>query len=498
MLHADQVEIQHDRAFAGREDGVAALLRQIEEVAQVRQARQRVGVDAAVEIGNVALELVAHADEHPGERADLVPAPVAQRHVVLPAGQPPGGVRQLLQRAGDQPDDEQQQRRKGRDDRRGGGQQYMHQPRPGGVDLPGRRGDHQLHAVGQRDEGHLPRLVPGGVANQAVAALRALQDVLAEGGIRPQGQLRVVDHAAVGAVQAGEAGFIHPDMAHLFGQGVHRNVHAQHADQRARPVDGHQIGADLHAAQVFVRIGAHPGGTAPSDGREIPGAARQIRRIQRAHVRDRLPAEARLARLGIEEAGLRPADVRADAVIIGHHPGGVVGDAGKGLLHADAVVRHVGVQPLRLLRGLFALPGIEAGGAVFHQRHAVQGVRGDARRHFHRLFDAFKVLFQRLLRVLADQVHYFHRTAVVFRLKGGAAGQIYGQHAREDGRDGDGRDLDADGMHGHAPFQWTENDILIISETTAVYKRQNRGNAVTKTAMAGNGARRPAREHIKT
>ena len=65
----------------------------------------------------------------------------------------------------------------------------------------------------------------------------------------------------------------------------------------------------------------------------------------------------------------------------------------------------------------------------------------------HGLLDALRKFFQGFLRILADQVHHAHGVLVGLAPDDRKARHKDGQYAREDRKNGDGRDLDADRMH---------------------------------------------------
>ena len=274
-----------------------------------------------------------------------------------------------------------------------------------------------------------------------------------------QRQRGVIVHAPVHITQAGKAGLVDPDRLDLRNQGVQRDVHAQHADQRARVVDGYKIGAGPHLAQEVRRIGTDPGGAAALDRRVVPGRVFDIVRIKGARVQRLLGDKARLSDAGIEEAVLRLADLRADAVVIGVDAVRVAGDVLEDLLDQGAVLRQVGVEPGGLLRRPFRLPCLAAHGAALHQHDAVQRVDRLVGRHTDGLLDAHEILVERVLRVLPDQLHHLHRLAVGFRLDGGVAQAEDRQQDREDHADGNRCNFETDRMHlDCSPIEWRSAD----------------------------------------
>ena len=183
MLHADQVEIQQGGPFSVLRKAAALRFRQLEKVPHIGKVRQRVRVYAAVQILNIALQLIPHALEGVGQFADLVLGLVVQLHVVILGGQLAGGGGKPFQGAGDHPHDEQQQ--DGVEDRhqhRDRQDDFRHL-RPGQVDFFHRRGNQQLHAVGQGEEGQLPFLPVGGIADHFRAAALPLQKLAVNGNV---------------------------------------------------------------------------------------------------------------------------------------------------------------------------------------------------------------------------------------------------------------------------------------------------------------------------
>ena len=168
------------------------------------------------------------------------------------------------------------------------------------------------------------------------------------------------------------------------------------------------------------------------------------------HVDGRLLDEAGLAHLQVEEAPLGAADLGIEAIEIGRHPLGIVGDAGEELLYALAVVGQVDIQLGELFRGL--RPGLRARAdrAALHQKDAVQVLYGDVGGDLHRLLDVLKVFLQGFAGVLADQVHHAHGVLIRLVPDDEEAGREHGQDAGQDRHDGDGRDRHADRTHLHS------------------------------------------------
>ncbi len=88
VLHAYEVKEQHDRRAAAVGKTLALCLGQLEEIPHIRQTRQHVCVDPPVQICDIVLDLIAHPDKGLGELADLVLAPVIQRHIIIFVGKP--------------------------------------------------------------------------------------------------------------------------------------------------------------------------------------------------------------------------------------------------------------------------------------------------------------------------------------------------------------------------------------------------------------------------
>ena len=119
VLHADHVKVQQHRVLAFALETVPLGRGKFEEIPHVRQTRQHIRVDPAVEVGDRVPELVAHAQERLGQLADLVPRAVGQRNVVVPVGQALGCRRQPQQRVCDVTHDQQDEYCRDGDDDKG-------------------------------------------------------------------------------------------------------------------------------------------------------------------------------------------------------------------------------------------------------------------------------------------------------------------------------------------------------------------------------------------
>ena len=125
MLHAYQVEPQHHRMPALRQQALLCLFCQMEEMPHVRQFGQLIRINPVVKVFNVRFLLVPHLDKGLRQLADLIPSPVIQLRIKIAGRQFPGGGGQPLQRLGNQTQHDQQQRRADRDRHRRDNQDHL-------------------------------------------------------------------------------------------------------------------------------------------------------------------------------------------------------------------------------------------------------------------------------------------------------------------------------------------------------------------------------------
>ena len=444
VLHAVQIEEQQSRSGALLENAGSGAVGLLIKTAHARQACQLVGVDAPVQIADVLLQMVTHLAEGSGQDADLVLAVIIQLHIILAGSQPAGGSRQALQRRNDHAQRKHEHHRKYGDDRGSGNQNQLNQVGPGRGDLAHRRRHNQLHAAGERREGHLTLDAVIGVADFLSPAVFLPEDALLlplahDVGRAAHGKLRMVENRAGCVIEGIEARIVDFQRADLGHHGVKGNVHAQHAHQCPGLIDRRDVRNRHHLVKEMGRIRADPGGSAAFNGRIVPGGVFKILRVQPAGIQRRLLFKARPADHGIEEAVHGFAHLRREAEIVGHHPVGVVGNAAESGLHPGAVRSKIRVQFRRLFGRLAVRSGILPGHAALDQGDAVQRINRDIGCHLYRLFDAVKIVVQRLTLVLAQQGQLLGRVSVVFPSDGEKHHENDSRNADENRREGDGR-----------------------------------------------------------
>ena len=413
---------------------------------------QGVGVSLAVQVADIQLHMVPHLQEGAGQLADLVVPVIVQLHVVFPGGNMLGGPGQLAERLGQAGNDQGGKHGKGRHDAHGDEDDTGHDLPPGSVDFAVRGHDDQLHAVGQGGIGELS-VRAGGIpeGDEIAAGIFPFEELLLFRRDKvPQVLADLLigmgQHGAVLRQDAGVAGVVDPDRADLLLHNLKEDIHAQHADELVGLVDGGHIGYGQGIVQAMGLVGSHPGGAAPADGRIVPDVMFSILRIQVPGVHGRLFHEAGLPEPGPEEAVLLFADVRGDAVVIGHNAAGMVGDGGKGLPHIVAVAGQVCIHAGGLAPGA-GFPGGGTRHTAFHQRDRIQQVGGEMGHHFHGLADAGQVFVQLLLYVPGDQVQFLRGAAAALVPDGHIGDRSRSKHA---GQDGCHRDCDnprSDRMH---------------------------------------------------